>query len=89
MEPESNKLTQMVLTLESCLTEKQLASLNKRDLTRLKQLAKQILEERSAIKRKEDMEGEHDLEGGAYVLEIMHENEQPISQFSQDGMGQS
>jgi hypothetical protein len=33
------------------------------------------------------MEGEHDLEGGAYVLEIMHENEQPISQFSQDGMG--
>ena len=82
-------MTQMVLSLEGCLSEKQLAQLNKRDLTRLKQLAKQILEERSVIKRKEDMEGQHDPDDGAYVLEIMQENEQPISQFSQDAMGQS
>ena len=36
LEPECNKMTSMVLSLDSCFTEKQLASLNKRDLTRLK-----------------------------------------------------
>ena len=44
------------MTLEQLFSERQLATLNRKDLTKLKQFARIILEERSVIKRKEDTE---------------------------------
>jgi hypothetical protein len=56
IEPESNLMTSLSVSLEEALTEKQLATLNRKDLAKLKLLAKVILEEKSVIKRREDVE---------------------------------
>jgi|LakMenEpi03Aug12_release.lakeMendotaPanAssembly.Ray.scaffolds.fasta_scaffold4890856_1 hypothetical protein len=62
----------MSVSLEDALTEKQLATLNKKDLVKLKLLAKVILEEKSVIKRKEDVENTE--ENGAYMLEFLQDD---------------
>ena len=60
LEPENNTLTTMTVPLSHCFHERQLMSLNKRDMQKLKCLVKIVLEERSDIRRKEmDQDEQH------------------------------
>jgi len=72
LEPEHNTLTCLTVPLENCFNERQLVSLNKRDMLRLKSLVRIVLEERSDIRRKEmDQDEQHQ----AYTLVIMPQPE--------------
>ena len=53
VEPEHNTITTMPVPLTDCFNERQLNSLNRRDMLRLKHLIRIVLEERSDIRRKE------------------------------------
>ena len=72
LEPEHNTLTTLTLPLSHCFNERQLMSLNKRDMLRLKHLVRIVLEERSDIRRK-DME--QDEASQAYTLQILPQPE--------------
>lgn len=58
LEPEQNILTLLDVPFETCFNERQLASLNRKDMMRLKNLARIILEERAMINRKEMQEND-------------------------------
>ena len=67
LEPEQNILTLLDVPFETCFNERQLSALNRKDMMKLKNLARIILEERSLINRKEMQE---DDQYQAYTLDI-------------------
>ena len=78
LEPEHNTLTTLTVPLVHCFNERQLSSLNKRDMLRLKHLIRIVLEERSDIRRKEM---EQDEQHQAYTLFI---SPQPDDQYIEE-----
>jgi hypothetical protein len=51
VEPECNSVSLMAVDLYECFSEQELHNINKRDIGKMKNLAKSLLEERAVIKR--------------------------------------
>lgn len=52
-EPECNSVSLMAVDLYDCFTEMELQNVNRRDIGKIKNLAKSLLEDRAIIKRQD------------------------------------
>jgi hypothetical protein len=53
MEPECNSVSLMAVDLYDCFTEQELQNINRRDIGKMKTLARSLLEDRAIIKRQD------------------------------------